>query len=193
MLLSLRSFAPATWLLLASPALALLPGAAFSDAGAGGTGSSTPQAMAEPATHAYWLRNSTLLDESAKPVGTVRASQLVRIDAVSRARSLPGAAQVIDGYLPASLFIAPKDGEGLALYAQRQADLRDESGNGSVIGRIYPGAFVSVVPAGPGYLKIALPAFPAASAARNQIVAIVERPRSARRRNPSKVLHKKGV
>jgi len=43
-----------------------------------------------------------------------------------------------------------------------------------VIGRIYPGAFVSVVPAGPGYLKIALPAFPAASAARNQIVAVVE-------------------
>jgi len=68
--------------------------------------------------------------------------------------------------------------QALALYGQRQADLHDESENGPVIGRIYPGALVTVVtegpPVGSGYRKIALPGFRAATAARTQVVAVVE-------------------
>ena len=90
-------------------------------------------------------------------------------------RSLPGTAPSVDGYLPTSLLTAPKDGEGLALYAQRQADLHDQSGDGPVIGRVYPGAFVSVAPSNPGYLKVALPAFRAdAVGSQKQAVAVVE-------------------
>jgi hypothetical protein len=182
--LSERWHALARWLLIASlPALALSSGACkysrlFGDAGAGGSGASGGKAAPGAASQIYWLRNSPLLDESDKPIGTVRAPQLVQVDPKRRARSLPGAAQVIDGLLPASLFDAPKDDEGLALYAQKRADLHYESENGPVIGRIYPGAFVSVAPArppaAPGYLEIALPAIRAPNAGQTQVVAIVE-------------------
>jgi hypothetical protein len=166
---------PLAWLLVASlPVAAFLCGACrskrfTSDAGVGGSKN------AEAGVRTFWVRNSPLLDASAKPLGTIKGPLLVEVSPKGRAKSLPGTAQSVDGYLPASLLTAPIDGEGLALYAQRQADLHDQSAKGPVIGRVYPGAFVSVAPSSPGYLNIALPAFRADFVgSQKQVVAVVD-------------------
>jgi hypothetical protein len=157
-----------TILLLAAPLVAgCKTPRVSSDSGAAGA----PGALGSDA-RTFWLRNSPLLDASAKPIGSVQGPLLARVGPQGRVQSSPGVTPSVDGYLPASLLATPKDGEGLALYAQRQADLHEQSATGPVIGRVYPGAFVSVAPASPGYLLLALPAFRAAP--QEQVLAVVE-------------------
>lgn len=123
-----------------------------------GVGGAEAAAASESADHTYWLRNTPLLDDSGTPVGTVDSPILVRLSPNGRVRSVHGT-QSVEGRLLAALLAAPKDGEGLALYAQKRAELHQHSPSGPVIGQVLPGAFVSVVPARAGYLRIALPAF----------------------------------
>ena len=123
----------------------------------------------------YWVRKSPVLDASARPVSAIGAPVLLEVMPDGRARSVPGAAERIDGYVPASILSAPKDDEGLALYVQRQTDLHQHSPDGPVIARAHPGAFLSVAPSGANHFWVALPAFRADFVgSEKQIVAVAD-------------------
>lgn len=97
----------------------------------------------------FWLRNATLLDRpQGAPTGTVRGPLLVELHAEGRVRSVLGGTVTIEGFLPSERLTTPADRSGLMLYAQRSTELHHSSPSGPVIGRLHPGAFVSVAPGG---------------------------------------------
>jgi len=97
----------------------------------------------------YWLRNATLLDRpQGAPTGTVRGPLLVELHAEGRVRSVLGGTVTVEGFLPSERLTTPADRSGLMLYAQRTTELHHLSPSGPVIGRLHPGAFVSVAPGG---------------------------------------------
>jgi hypothetical protein len=107
-----------------------------------------------------WLRNSALLDASLHTVlGQVDAPTRVELFAGGRVRAAPGSGSTIDGYLDPAQLRSPVDGQGVALYAQRSAELHHGTPDGPVIGAIAAGAFVSVAVLPGGFVQIAVPGF----------------------------------
>jgi len=95
----------------------------------------------------YWLRDTPLL---VAPGGSearrIQGPVLVELAPDGQVRAAPGATEAVEGYLPQWVLQNPEKGRGLMLYAQRFGDLHAGSLSGPRIGRIYPGAFVSVAP-----------------------------------------------
>lgn len=124
--------------------------------GAASGASAVPAATPER----FWIRRAALLDApGGQPQRAVEGPALVELLPGGRVRSVSGAAEGIDGYLPPTLLATPSAEEGLALYAQRAGDLHLDAPGGPVIGRLQPGAFVGVAPRGDGHLLVAMPGF----------------------------------
>lgn len=91
-----------------------------------------------------------------------------------KVRSLPGAAEPFEGYLPAEALTTPADRRGLMLHARRVVDLRLGAPDGEVVGRLHPGALVSVAPdAAAGTWLVAVPRYTDANG--GPLLAHVER------------------
>lgn len=96
----------------------------------------------------YWLRNTTLLTLEGRAAAHVDEPLLVELLPGGRVRSVNAVARRVEGYLPKAVLEKPTPHGGLMLYAQQVTDLRYMTQDGPVIGRLYPGAFVSVVKRG---------------------------------------------
>ncbi len=95
----------------------------------------------------YWLRNVELLDApEGKAFRRVVGPVLIELWRDGRVRSSPDAADRFEGYLPRDVLEQPQRDRGLALVAQRQAELHLARPDGPVVGRVHPGAMVSVRP-----------------------------------------------
>jgi hypothetical protein len=92
----------------------------------------------------YWLKNTTLL---AAPGGRAmrEIAGPVLVDLLPGGHVRGVAMKDVDGYLPKDVLAKPQHDRGLMLYAQEITELQYENAQGSVIGKLYPGAFVSVV------------------------------------------------
>ncbi len=127
----------------------------------------TPKQRPGPSTlHAperYWLKNTTLLETpGGRPTHHVEGPLLVELLDGGHVRSVDRGATHVEGYLPEQLLDKPQPGQGLMLYVQQVAELRYGGHTGPVIGRLHPGALVSVVRLGSeGSLVGSLPFQPA--------------------------------
>lgn len=111
----------------------------------GGAGQVAPPA--EPPPPRFWLVNTEVAPAPGQPPArTVRGPVLVELLPGGKVRSLPESAEAFEGFVPESTWKTPADRRGLMLYGQRVSDLHLDSPAGPVIGRIHPGAFVSVAP-----------------------------------------------
>jgi hypothetical protein len=95
----------------------------------------------------YWLTHSAVLDEpGGHSTIEIDAPRLVELLPGGRVRSSDGATPTFQGFLPADVLEEPRGNGGLMLYAHAVGELRAYDPAGPVLGRIHPGAFVSVVP-----------------------------------------------
>ncbi len=114
------------------------------------------------AARAFWLRSASLLDATRqRTVYRIDAPTIVEWLGNGRVRVRPNAASSAsqEGFLAPAVLETPRPDEGLALYAERQADLHLTTEDGPVVGQILPGAFVGIVPAGPRHFLVAVPGF----------------------------------
>jgi len=110
---------------------------------------SRPERNADSSTQsapvAYWLVNSKL---TSSPDGgasyLVQGPTPIHLFPDWRVQSMPDTPIRFDGYLPESDVRHPRRDGGLMLYAHRRANLHIDSPRGPIIGRLHPGAFVSV-------------------------------------------------
>jgi hypothetical protein len=92
----------------------------------------------------YWLRDTELLDgPGGRAERSVDAPILVELSPDGRVRRAGEAATWL-GYVPDALLRTPELERGLMLYAQRIGDLHLYSPSGPVVGRLHPGAVVTV-------------------------------------------------
>jgi hypothetical protein len=95
----------------------------------------------------YWLTNTVLLDhQGGIPVANVAAPRLVELLPGGRVRSRDTTTPPLDGYLPSAVLREPGRDRGLMLYAQSMGEMHCDHPGSSPLGRVHPGAFVSVVP-----------------------------------------------
>ncbi|HVJ21024.1 MAG TPA: hypothetical protein VM686_36690 [Polyangiaceae bacterium] len=110
-----------------------------------GSGESAPAATNEPAPR-YWLWNVVLLQTPNGPPGfSVTSPRLIELLENGRVRSLEGKPS-LEGFLPRKLLEEPGEGAGLMLYVQQAGELALDKPTGAILGKLHPGAFVSVVP-----------------------------------------------
>ena len=95
----------------------------------------------------YWLTHTVLLDmQGGRPVANVEAPRLVELLPGGRVRSHDTTTPPLDGYLPSEVLQEPGRNRGLMLYAQRVGEMHCDHPGSSPLGRVHPGAFLSVVP-----------------------------------------------
>ena len=103
-----------------------------------------PDTRPGEALRRYWLRDAELLDSpGGRAVRTVDAPILIELSQDGGVRKADGTGMWL-GYLPEALLQTPEPGHGLMLYAQRVGELHLDSPSGPVIGRLHPGAVVTV-------------------------------------------------
>jgi hypothetical protein len=101
-----------------------------------------------------------LQDADSGAVREVEGPALVELLPGGRVRSVPSAADAFEGTLPDAVLREPQNGAGLMLYAERETDIHLDGLTGWVVGHLYPGAFVSVAPAGNGAVQVGSLPFP---------------------------------
>jgi hypothetical protein len=69
----------------------------------------------------------------------------------------------LEGFIPEAIRKTPADRRGLMLHGQRVSELHLDSPAGPVIGRIHPGAFVSVAPQDGATWLVAVPRYSGSS------------------------------
>ncbi|MEZ4298572.1 MAG: hypothetical protein R3B70_26710 [Polyangiaceae bacterium] len=108
----------------------------------------------------FWLRDQPLAEtKGATPDKTVVGPALVELLADGEVLSPPETGQAIHGFLPDDARTKPGDRRGLMLYGQRISDLHLDSPTGPVVGRIHPGAFLSVAPHDETHWQVAVPRY----------------------------------
>jgi hypothetical protein len=110
-------------------------------------GDGAPDAAARQPWSRYWLQNVSLLDgPNGKATKEIKGPVQVEFLGNGRVRSVPEAAEQFDGYLDPMLLTEPDVRRGLMMYSQRAGDLHFKTPTGPAIGKLHPGAFVSVTP-----------------------------------------------
>ena len=159
--------APGSWLrrLVALALGASLVGCLVGCGGSCGNGTDADAGRAAPPPalpappQRFWLQDVQLepLTPGAAAPPEVHLPVHVEMQPDGVVRSLPGETPSFEGRLPAALLKEPADRRGLMLYAQRLVELHHGKPDGLVIGRLYPGAFASVAPAGDASWLVAVP------------------------------------
>lgn len=112
----------------------------------------------------YWLVNTPVLDRpGGKPVSTVAGPVLVELLPKGLVRTVAADGKQLEGYLPEELLREPGARRGLMLYAQQESELRWRGPHGPIMGRLHPGAFVSVVPEAEDHVRVGSLPFKSAS------------------------------
>lgn len=136
-----------------------------------------PPAPAAPPPPRFWLVDTKLAAEpGAAPTRSIQGPVLIELLPGGKVRSVPEAREAFEGFIPEAMMKTPADRRGLMLHGQRVSELHLDSPAGPVIGRIHPGAFVSIAPQDDGATwLVAVPRYSESSGEGHPLLAYVDR------------------